>query len=229
MVYTSRRLSIVSNSLLDGQLWLKRCYTGQVLIILSNHSSADLPRRSRAIVSNGWPLTARQTNLCFDVLVALRWIELFEHDLLFIRINDELLDILREHRKALILLRIGESPGELYVLWVDYHLLPASTANSRARARLQSLSLVECLRSRMMAKVWTQHFELLSWYLSPWVHQDLLRWRAALRCLVKEFREEEASTLRDMIRELQFLGSYVVIELLIVLTSEWELSTQKCI
>ena len=171
-----------------------------------------------------------------DILVPLRSVKLLQYDLLLVRINHELFDILREHRQPLIFLRVCESLGKFDILWVDYHLLTASATDSRPRARLQPLRLVEpgslllglvdCLLGEAH-EIWTQYLQLLLRYLSPGILQDLFGRKPSFWRFIEEFGEEHASLGRDMVRELKILRSNVVIQLFVVLTAERELATEQ--
>ena len=70
-----------------------------------------------------------------DVLVPITFlglIKLFDELLLFIRVNDELLDVFGEHRQSFVFLRVGQPSSELNVLGVDYNLIVRATATNTA-------------------------------------------------------------------------------------------------
>ena len=78
-----------------------------------------------------------------------------------------------------------------------------------------------------MGVSWAEHFHLLLSDLNPRVFKYLLRGDAAIRVLVEELLKEEASLWRDMLGELDLLLADVSVELLVILSSEGELATEK--
>ena len=123
-----------------------------------------------------------------------RVVELFQHDLLLVRVDDKLFDILREHRQPLVFLGVGQSSGELDILRVDDKsaarilLLNSSSlaACPASGPRLESLRLVEALvllriLGETVHESRTQHFIFVRLDLGPGVVKDLLGAQAALR------------------------------------------------
>ena len=87
----------VSNCLLTCELRLQSCNTCQVLVGLCGYGSAI------AVLLSAWGLaivSCRRPsphNFCSNVLIALRWIELLQYYLVFVCINDKLLNVFGEH------------------------------------------------------------------------------------------------------------------------------------
>ena len=59
--------------------------------------------------------------------------EVQPHGFLRVGLYDELLDVLREHGQSLVLLGVGEAPGELDLLGVDHELVVAAATTDCTR------------------------------------------------------------------------------------------------
>ena len=81
--------------------------------------------------------------------------------------------------------------------------------------------------SKAMHEVRAQYLVLLLRNLSPWVLQDLLCSWASFWRFVEELGEEESRGRRHVVRELKILRPNVVIQLLIILPSEGELTAEQ--
>ena len=80
---------------------------------------------------------------------------------------------------------------------------------------------------KAMHEVRAQYLVLLLRNFSPWVLQDLLCSWASFRRFVKKLGEEESCGRRHVVRELKILRPDVIIQLLVVLTSEGELTAEQ--
>ena len=124
-------------------------------------------------------------------MLAARIIKLLKVILLLVRVNDELLDIFREHCQSLILLRVRDTSCKLDVLrrYDEAIIVLLRGPCPTTGAGLEPLSLIETLcfgrLGKAMSKVWTQLLVLLRSDLSPRILKNLLGRDATFRTLLE--------------------------------------------